>query len=695
MSLYGTMRTAVSGISAQSTRLGTVADNIANSGTSGYKRASTEFSSMVMPNTGTGYTSGGVSSSVRYAISSEGVLSYTTSATDLAISGNGFFVVSDKNGAPSLTRAGAFVPDSNGYLVNAAGYRLMGYDYANGVPAPTANGYAGLVPVSLRQDELMSAPSTYARFDLNVPAEAQTNGTAVSGTPPSENGPYTAYSYRTSFAHGGPLGGLAGDVYYTKVADNTWEVTVFARDQSSPAGFPYPLPTPGLTATTTLTMDPTTGAITGGNPLVTLYPGGEPLGIDLSGVTQNAAPAGAPGYRPHMNLASNTPAVAPGDQRPSDNDPASIFHIRQQMSGYTGLGAPVNIDAYYTKVGPDTWEASFFDSALAGPLGFPYGTAGDPPLATTTLEFDPVTGALVSGSPASIPLGGGDTFVIDYTDMVSLDDSHPDWDDELGSIAVNLNLSPFTPVLEPYIAGLTPANNAPNSAFTNKTSFVAYDNLGGEVLLDVYLTKGPDNHWEVTVFNRADASAHGSFPYGAPGSAPLATGLVEFDANSGQLIDGGLLTVPVPNGAELTLDMTSMTRLAAPFTVHDMSANGTSPATASDYTISDDGILYADYGENGLVPLYRLALATVQSPDQMSVHSGNIFRPSADSGDVRLGFAGAGGYGEVVSGALENSNVDLAEELTSMIEAQRSYTANSKVFQTGSELMDILANLKR
>ena len=48
-----------------------------------------------------------------------------------------------------------------------------------------------------------------------------------------------------------------------------------------------------------------------------------------------------------------------------------------------------------------------------------------------------------------------------------------------------------------------------------------------------------------------------------------------------------------------------------------------------------------------------------------------------------------------MSGALENSNVDIAQELTSMIEAQRSYTANSKVFQTGSELMDILVNLKR
>ena len=74
---------------------------------------------------------------------------------------------------------------------------------------------------------------------------------------------------------------------------------------------------------------------------------------------------------------------------------------------------------------------------------------------------------------------------------------------------------------------------------------------------------------------------------------------------------------------------------------------------------------------------------------------GNVFSQSSDSGDIRIGFANEGGMGSVVSGALENSNVDIAEELTDMIESQRSYTANSKVFQTGADLMDILVNLKR
>ena len=65
------------------------------------------------------------------------------------------------------------------------------------------------------------------------------------------------------------------------------------------------------------------------------------------------------------------------------------------------------------------------------------------------------------------------------------------------------------------------------------------------------------------------------------------------------------------------------------------------------------------------------------------------------SGDVQIGFAGSSGFGMMVSGALEKSTVDLASELTAMIEAQHSYSANSKVFQTGAELMEVLINLRR
>ena len=135
MSLYGMMRTGVSGMNAQANRLSTVADNIANSGTTGYKRSSTEFSSLIIPTTAGSYTSGGVTTTVRHAISQQG---------DLQIHHLGKRPGDQRRGLlrrrrtpaarPFLTRAGSFVPDGEGSLVNAAGFYLMGYSFANGTP---------------------------------------------------------------------------------------------------------------------------------------------------------------------------------------------------------------------------------------------------------------------------------------------------------------------------------------------------------------------------------------------------------------------------------------------------------------------------------------------------------------------------------------------------------------------------------
>ncbi|MDD9330429.1 MAG: flagellar basal body rod C-terminal domain-containing protein, partial [Bartonella sp.] len=68
---------------------------------------------------------------------------------------------------------------------------------------------------------------------------------------------------------------------------------------------------------------------------------------------------------------------------------------------------------------------------------------------------------------------------------------------------------------------------------------------------------------------------------------------------------------------------------------------------------------------------------------------------NSQTGPQMMGRPGDGVFGTLSSGYLEDSNVDMGDELTDMIEAQRNYTANSKVFQTGSELMDVIVNLKR
>ncbi len=107
------------------------------------------------------------------------------------------------------------------------------------------------------------------------------------------------------------------------------------------------------------------------------------------------------------------------------------------------------------------------------------------------------------------------------------------------------------------------------------------------------------------------------------------------------------------------------------------------------------GRVFAVYEDGSEVEFYRLPLANVPSPDQMEPLPGNVYRITPQSGDVRIGLPNDAGNGALVVGAVEQSNVDLASELTDMIIAQRAYTANSKSFMTGNELLEVLMNLKR
>lgn len=131
MSLYGALFTGVSGLSSQGQKIGIISDNISNVNTVGYKKAEANFQTLVVTQPGaSSYSPGGARASARYNVSMQGLLSSTSSATDIAISGNGMFVVNAQagGGGQSLfTRAGSFRQDETGNFRNAAGYYLMAW----------------------------------------------------------------------------------------------------------------------------------------------------------------------------------------------------------------------------------------------------------------------------------------------------------------------------------------------------------------------------------------------------------------------------------------------------------------------------------------------------------------------------------------------------------------------------------------
>jgi len=130
MSLFGTFGIAVSGLNSQSTKLGTISNNISNVNTVGYKQSVTNFSDLVTDSSAVLYAGQGVTTTNSQLVTQQGLLQRTGSSTDLGITGAGLFVVntlSDSTGQVQYTRAGSFSPDALGNYRNSAGFYLQAW----------------------------------------------------------------------------------------------------------------------------------------------------------------------------------------------------------------------------------------------------------------------------------------------------------------------------------------------------------------------------------------------------------------------------------------------------------------------------------------------------------------------------------------------------------------------------------------
>jgi flagellar hook protein FlgE len=262
-----------------------------------------------------------------------------------------------------------------------------------------------------------------------------------------------------------------------------------------------------------------------------------------------------------------------------------------------------------------------------------------------------------------------------------------------GTLTVNL---PSTATVVATAADLPSANpSAANVSYTDETSVTAYDNLGGAHTINVYLTNtgasGGSDTWEVTAYDAADAASGGGFPYSA---GPLATETLDFSTTTGTLTSGSPFNIPIPNGQTLSLDVSGTTQQSSAFSVGTNTTNGNARSSLAGVTIASDGQLDFQYSNGATNAAYDIPLASVASEDSLTSLNGNVFQANQNSGSIVYSTAGTGGLGTIVSSSLESSTVDLATELTNMIEAQSAYQANSKVFQTGANLLDILNGLK-
>jgi flagellar hook protein FlgE len=169
-------------------------------------------------------------------------------------------------------------------------------------------------------------------------------------------------------------------------------------------------------------------------------------------------------------------------------------------------------------------------------------------------------------------------------------------------------------------------------------------------------------------------------------ATPVTSSLVY---TNGVLASGGNLTV---NG--IAVDMTATTGFAGLNTV-DATSDGRSAGTLQSFSMSPDGTLIGSFSNGASQAVGRIALATFVNPGGLEKSGSSSYTSTFNSGAAKLGTAGQAGFGTLTSGALEMSNVDLSQEFTNLIVAQRGFQANARIITTSDQVLQELTNLKQ
>jgi flagellar hook protein FlgE len=223
-----------------------------------------------------------------------------------------------------------------------------------------------------------------------------------------------------------------------------------------------------------------------------------------------------------------------------------------------------------------------------------------------------------------------------------------------------------------------------------QTGITMYDSQGVAQKVFYNFEKTGANTWNFNVVH-------------SDGTVLLAGEPVEFD-NAGGLITpaSGSATPFTPDpakypswGGPVTIDVSGLSQFGGANTLGAPEQNGYRLGSLQSFQLGADGTIMGVYSNELRQPIGRLALASFNNPGGLEKAGSSAFRVGVNSGVAQIGTAGVGGRGTLMSGAVEMSNVDLAEEFTGLIVAQRGFQANSRVITSSDEILQDLVNLKR
>ena len=685
MTIFGALNAGVSGLAAQSQAMGMISDNIANVNTIAYKGVEARFSNLVtVEPTRTFHTPGGVRSNRFQEIDRQGLLQSSPSKTDLGIAGDGMFVVreSAKGSVGNeflFTRDGSFITDTNGNLMTSTGNLfLQGLRFDTNGNLPT-QAFANLETVNVQGLSVTAQPTTLMDIAANLPAD----------DPIGKVRQITLPLYDAQ----GALQNM--DYFFAKTGVDTWAIsgrlsnaaTKFASNDSTTAA----LASSALANQANFTFNKSTGNFFGAvntqdsgitvtktsssNVKISMAIGSDIFEANVSipntltNVTNftyaSATTTTADAKVPAINGAysGSSAAVTPGSPHSiAITIGGKVYTATVPQSTGNDLTAPTTL-AFVN--GNDTLTLNLaggpYDLDTAGPgAGTEAQFEADLDAALAGLTFS--SGSIVDGAADFAPAGtltltasGGQTLLLDIpAGGASYDLSN---DADLTTLDTNLTTALDGAVLSKNGVGFRMADIGFNPA------------------------------------GRLESIT----PRNAPFMSVNANNELEFFID----FDNNAATDNTKDRKQITLDLGTfndvdgMKQFAGDFSIEKNNQNGKRFGNFTTLEISEKGIVAAVFDNGERTNIYQLVIADFANVNGLEPRSGNAFQETDFSGQAQILVPTTAGAGSVVSGALEASTVDIAEEFTRMIVVQRAYSASSKIITTADEMLEELLRLRR
>lgn len=649
-----TFNVALSGLRAASTDLEVTGNNIANASTVGFKRSRAEFGDIYSNSFfggGAGEVGDGVTVQNVRQMFSQGNVSFTDNSLDLAITGNGFFVLSD-NGEAKYSRAGQFGVDRDGYLTNNTGMRVQGFQ------ADSEGTVSGVLDdLVVETSDLAPTRTTGVEMALNL--DSSETVLSQSGAEVDSDGS------DIGVVQAGILNGYASQTIDVNLADGTTTQIITGANETagSIAGQFSALDGVDATATTTATILAASFTNTSAA-----------MNVTLNGI--NFQPVGTTTAQQLADLGSKINA-----------------------SALVGVTAVIDPNTNDLQIRQDQGADLVF--GFAGGAGDQFEVAGTDVGPTTLVLDQGQTQAAVGG-----------TFNIILDDDVTVTNGGANTD-----IIANFTGAPFiNNQFDPTDPG----------TYNHATSTTIYDSLGNAHVLSMFFVKQQDNistqpnTWQMHVqvdgqevgdplignepsratFNIVfteegqvndtltdDILISNWTPLDADGNANGADGPLN-------VVNGGILPVPVPpSSSNFEIDVQELTQYGSPFAVNDLSQNGFTTGRLVGLDVDSSGIILSRFSNGESLVLGQVAMANFNDPEGLSPVGDTVWVQTYSSGDPIVGPPGTASLGVLTASAVEQSNVDLSQELVSLIIAQRNYQANSKTIETADTIQQTILNI--